>query len=73
LLSPLLSVAFRVTARTLQGIELRHSFVSLLNAGMSLQALMALLGHVTPQMTIRYATLASPRGLWRRLEGSGCR
>ena len=27
---------------------------------MSLQALMALLGHVTPQMTIRYATLASP-------------
>jgi hypothetical protein len=30
------------------------------NAGMSLQALMALLGHVTPQMTIRYATLASP-------------
>jgi hypothetical protein len=24
---------------------------------MSLQALMALLGHVTPQMTIRYATL----------------
>ena len=32
----------------------------LANAGMSLQALMALLGHVTPQMTIRYATLASP-------------
>lgn len=27
---------------------------------MSLQALMALLGHVTPQMTICYATLASP-------------
>jgi len=27
---------------------------------MSLQALMTLLGHVTPQMTIRYATLASP-------------
>jgi hypothetical protein len=27
---------------------------------MSLQALMALLGHVTPEMTIRYATLASP-------------
>jgi len=25
-----------------------------------MQALMALLGHVTPQMTIRYATLASP-------------
>jgi hypothetical protein len=32
----------------------------LANAGMSLQALMALLGHVTPQMTLRYATLASP-------------
>ena len=30
------------------------------NAGMSLQALMAMLGHVTPEMTIRYATLASP-------------
>ena len=27
---------------------------------MSLQALMALLGHVTPQMTLCYATLASP-------------
>jgi hypothetical protein len=27
---------------------------------MSLQALMAIRGHVTPQMTIRYATLASP-------------
>ena len=33
---------------------------ALANAGMSLQALMALLGHVTPEMTIRYATLASP-------------
>ena len=41
--------------------QLRHSYAtSLANAGMSLQALMALLGHVTPQMTIRYATLASP-------------
>jgi hypothetical protein len=30
------------------------------NAGISLRALMTLLGHVTPQMTIRYATLASP-------------
>ena len=27
---------------------------------MSLQALMAVLGHVTPEMTLRYATLASP-------------
>ena len=32
----------------------------LVNAGMSLQALMAVLGHVTPEMTLRYATLASP-------------
>ena len=41
--------------------QLRHTYAtSLANAGMSLQALMALLGHVTPQMTIRYATLASP-------------
>ena len=29
-------------------------------AGMALPALMALLGHVTPEMTLRYATLASP-------------
>ncbi len=27
---------------------------------MSLQALMTVLGHVTPEMTLRYATLASP-------------
>ncbi len=41
--------------------QLGHTYAtSLANAGMSLQALMALLGHVTPQMTIRYATLASP-------------
>jgi len=41
--------------------QLRHTYVTTLaNAGMSLQALMALLGHVTPEMTIRYATLASP-------------
>ena len=41
--------------------QLRHTYAtSLANAGMSLQALMALLRHVTPQMTIRYATLASP-------------
>lgn len=39
----------------------RHTYATTLaNAGMSLQALMALLGHVTPEMTIRYATLASP-------------
>jgi hypothetical protein len=41
--------------------QLRHTWATeLANAGMSLQALTALLGHVTPQMTIRYATLASP-------------
>ncbi|ETZ38826.1 phage integrase family protein [Mycobacterium intracellulare MIN_061107_1834] len=41
--------------------QLRHTWATeLANAGMSLQALMSLLGHVTPQMTIRYATLASP-------------
>jgi integrase len=41
--------------------QLRHtSSTMLVNAGMSLQALMALLGHVTPEMTLRYATLASP-------------
>ncbi|MGH3303759.1 MAG: hypothetical protein ACRDOK_19190, partial [Streptosporangiaceae bacterium] len=33
---------------------------SLINAGMSLQALMALLGHVSTEMTLRYASLASP-------------
>lgn len=41
--------------------QLRHTFATeLANAGMSLQALMAVLGHVTPEMTLRYATLASP-------------
>ena len=46
----------RVTAH-----QLRHTFATeLVNAGMSLQALMALLGHSTAEMTMRYATLASP-------------
>ena len=41
--------------------QLRHTFgTSLVNAGMNLPALMALLGHVTPEMTLRYASLASP-------------
>jgi hypothetical protein len=41
--------------------QLRHTFgTSLINAGMSLPALMALLGHVTPEMTLRYAKLAAP-------------
>jgi integrase len=41
--------------------QLRHTYAtSLVNAGMSLQALMSLLGHRSPEMTMRYATLASP-------------
>lgn len=41
--------------------QMRHTYAtSLLNAGLSLQALMALLGHRTPEMTLRYATLSSP-------------
>ncbi len=41
--------------------QLRHTYAtSLINAGMSLQALMALLGHVSTEMTLRYASLASP-------------
>lgn len=41
--------------------QLRHTFgTTLINAGMNLPALMALLGHVTPEMTLRYARLASP-------------
>jgi integrase len=41
--------------------QLRHTWATeLVNAGMSLQALMALLGHRTPEMTIRYARLSSP-------------
>jgi len=41
--------------------QLRHTYATeLANAGMSLQGLMALLGHVTPEMTLRYAVLASP-------------
>lgn len=40
--------------------QLRHTYgTTLINAGMSLQALMALLGHVSPEMTLRYAHLAS--------------
>jgi hypothetical protein len=41
--------------------QLRHTWATeLANAGMSLQALMTLLGHTSPEMTIRYARLASP-------------
>jgi integrase len=41
--------------------QLRHTFATAFaNAGMSIQAIMALLGHRTPEMTLRYATLASP-------------
>ncbi|MGH9022296.1 MAG: tyrosine-type recombinase/integrase [Acidimicrobiia bacterium] len=41
--------------------QLRHTYATtLVNAGMSLQALMTLLGHRSPEMTIRYARLASP-------------
>lgn len=41
--------------------QLRHTWATeLVIAGMSLQALMTLLGHRSPEMTIRYARLASP-------------
>ena len=41
--------------------QLRHTFgTELVNGGISLPALMALLGHVTPEMTLRYAKLANP-------------
>ena len=41
--------------------QLRHTYAtSLINSGMSLQALMALLGHVSTEMTLRYAALAAP-------------
>ena len=41
--------------------QLRHSFgTSLVNAGIGLPALMALMGHATPEMTLRYAKLSSP-------------
>jgi hypothetical protein len=41
--------------------QLRHTYATtLVKAGRSLQALMAVLGHVTPEMTLRTATLASP-------------
>lgn len=40
--------------------QLRHTYATtLLNGGMSLEALMAVLGHVTPEMTLRYANLSS--------------
>ncbi len=48
--------ALRVVAH-----QLRHTWATeLVNAGMSLQALMTLLGHRSPEMTVRYARLASP-------------
>jgi len=41
--------------------QLRHTYATtLVNAGMSLQALMAVMGHVSPEMTLRYASIASP-------------
>lgn len=41
--------------------QLRHCYATALaNSGMSIQGLMALLGHTTPEMILRYATLASP-------------
>lgn len=41
--------------------QLRHTFgTALINGGIGLPALMALMGHVTPEMTLRYARLASP-------------
>ncbi len=41
--------------------QLRHTYgTTLVNAGMSLQALMALMGHVSAEMTLRYASMASP-------------
>lgn len=41
--------------------QLRHTYATALaNAGMSVQGLMSLLGHRTPEMTLRYAALASP-------------
>lgn len=40
--------------------QLRHTYATtLVNGGMNLEALMAILGHVTPEMTLRYAHLAS--------------
>jgi Phage integrase family len=41
--------------------QLRHTYATdLVNAGMSVQALMALLGHVSTEMTLRYASPAAP-------------
>lgn len=41
--------------------QMRHTWATeLANAGMSIQALMTLLGHRSPEMTIRYARVASP-------------
>ena len=50
------NAALRVTPH-----QLRHTYATtLVNSGMSLQALMALMGHVSAEMSLRYASLASP-------------
>lgn len=47
--------------RAVSAHQLRHTWATeLANGGMSMQALMTLLGHRSPEMTIRYARLASP-------------
>ena len=52
--------------------QLRHTYAtSLINSGMSLQALMALLGHVSTEMTLRYAALAAPGRPRRLRRGDG--
>lgn len=50
------NAALRVTPH-----QLRHTYATtLVNGGLSLQALMALMGHVSAEMSLRYASLASP-------------
>jgi site-specific recombinase XerD len=49
------------TPRRVTPHHLRHTYgTALVNGGISLPALMALLGHVSPEMTLRYAKLANP-------------
>ncbi len=56
--------------------QLRHTYATtLVNGGMSIEALMAVLGHVTPEMTMEAILEVAPaaqRALFQRYHVGGC-